>query len=351
MNDITSDSSSPATWLILAPFFTTESQWIDDFCNREDIKFVKICPKKPPNSWHMRGATTPFAEWFSLFSYVHRSLKNKSDGIITCFPQLAFITALMLIIQRKKKIPLIAWNFNLGSLSNKWKGFLAGLILQRVDRFIVHSRAEIKSYASWLEIDESRFSFVPLQRGQVPDIAYDSISTPYIVSMGSANRDYKTLIEAVKDLNIPVVIVAKKTLLDNIPDLPQLTKRHGLNEEECLAILKNAKINIVPLLDREVASGQVTFITSMTMGVATIATRCVGTVDYILNGETGFLIAPHDSSALKNTIAKLWNSDLLRTSIATQGKKYAEEHFSDHVAGQNLSSIIDQTLQNKKTKI
>lgn len=330
--------------LILAPFFGSDSRWIDDFCDRTDLEF-----RKPPFAgqlapWHTRGNTTPLAEWLGYLRYTQRAMAWQPDCVVTSFPQLALVAAGLMPFKGNCRTRLIAWNFNLGSLSSRWKGRLAGKVLARIDRFVVHARSEIGSYAGWLGLDEARFRFVPLQRGRIGEVAASPIEKPYIVSMGSANRDYLTLVDAVAGIGIRTVLIAGKNLLDSLPERPDLVKLHGLTYQECNNILGGAELSVVPIASTQTASGQVTFTTSMRMGVATVATRCVGTVDYLRDGETGVLVPPGDARALRRAIEALWCDDALRRRIAAAGRRHADEHFSDEAAGRHLAEAIDEVL-------
>ena len=106
--------------------------------------------------------------------------------------------------------------------------------------------------------------------------------------MGSANRDYVTLVNATLGTGIKTVIIVKKSMIDQMPEHPDLVKLSNLTAEECRNILGGAELNIVPISSANTAAGQVTFTTSMSMGIPTIATRCVGTVDYIQDWRTVF---------------------------------------------------------------
>lgn len=330
--------------LVLAPFFSGEGTWIDDFCERPDFSFQKLPYPHRAKPWHGRGAVTPLAEWLAHFKYVRGALRLKPDCIVTSFPQLALVAA-ALLLGRRRGVGLVAWNFNLGSIGNRWKGRLAGLLLRRVNRFVVHARSEVSSYARWLAVEQERFCFVPLQRGKViASGPANVVEGPYIVSMGSANRDYLTLVEAVLGTGITTVVIAKRELIDALPDHPQLLKLSGLTQAECNDILAGARVNVVPLRATPTAAGQVTFITSMRMGIATVATHCVGTEDYIEDGVTGFLVPPGDVEMLRRRITALWNDVGLRNSIGSAGGAHAELHFSDEAAGRYLSGVIDAAL-------
>lgn len=337
--------------LVLAPYFSEEGTWIDDFCVRPDLEFRKAPYPVRVKSWHARGARTPLGEWWEHLRYVREALKWRPDCIVTSFPQLALVASALLMFGGRRNTALVAWNFNLGSMKKGWIGMLAGQLLVRVDRFVVHARSETVSYARWLRCDEAKFRFVPLQRGELEVAPVHPISGPYVVSMGSANRDYPTLVQAVLAAGIKTVIIAKPSLLSSLPDHPLLVKLSGLAQAECNAILAGARANVVPLLATRTASGQVTFITSMRMGIPTIATDCVGSVDYIEDGVTGFLVPPGDAEALSARILMLLRNDGLALRIGNAGQAYAERHLSDEAAGGYLSDVIDEVLSLKGHRI
>jgi glycosyltransferase involved in cell wall biosynthesis len=332
---------------ILAPFLSDPHDvWIDSFCNRPDFEFTKeFFPASDRRSWHERhGTRTPIAQWLSLLKYARASLKGTPDCIITCMPQLALAAAALSSFGDNSTVPLIAWHFNIGSISNQWKGYFAGRILRRVDRFVVHARSEIKDYAEWLGLDEGNFRFVPLQRADFDNVKPSPIEKPYIVSMGSANRDYKTLVDAARGTGIKTVIIAKKAISDSLPDHPDLLKLTNLTAEECRNILGGAEMNIVPISSTSTAAGQVTFITSMSMGIPSIVTRCVGSVDYIHDWKTGVLVEPGDIAALRQAIQTLWRDQAMRLRIGEEGCNYARENLSDEAAGRSLAEMIDDVF-------
>ena len=339
---------TPMKWIILAPFFSSDARWLDDFCDRPDLEFKKIFPENLAGSWHSRGSVTPLDEWLAHIRHVRKGMRESFDGVITCFPPLAFVAAIALVLLRRKDARLIAWNFNLGSLDNKKKGQVAGLILRRVDRFVVHARSEISSYSAWLNIDPSKFVFVPLSGIEPTDVRPSPIEGFYIVAMGSANRDYRTLVEAVRGSGIKTIIIAKKSELDELDDLPNLVKLSGLSRTECFAYMKGAAINVVPVKPTDQASGQVTLITSMFMGVPTIVTECPGAVDYICHDETGLLVRPKNHEALRSAILSLRNDQNFRQRLADSARRYALEHLSDPAAGRNLAQVIDDVVRRSK---
>jgi glycosyltransferase involved in cell wall biosynthesis len=341
-NRVTEKARKQERWIVVAPFMSGGQPWISDWCKNPNVVFEKVPRKKRPISWHKRGSITSLGEWIEFFSYARRALATRPKGIITCFPQLALVAALWLTLTRRKHIRLIAWTFNIGSTANRWKGRIAGLILRRVDKFIVHSRGEIDHYASWLGVDREKFSFVYLQRGNFSRPRSRTGSEKYILSMGSANRDYRTLLKAVEGLSVPLVIVSKKSELRDLEMHSNVRMLSGLNNDECRSLLAGAVMNVVPLRDVETAAGQVTLVTSLRMGVATIVSRGVGSIDYVDHGKTGILVEPASVPELKNAILQLWNDQQLRENIALAGKRKAQLYFSDEAAGKSLGRIVEE---------
>ena len=78
-----------------------------------------------------------------------------------------------------------------------------------------------------------------------------------------------------------------------IVEAPPAVVRQGLSAAQCNELAQRARLCVVPVANRETASGQVTVIDSMMFGRATIATRCVGTVDYIDHGVDGATGSPY----------------------------------------------------------
>ena len=130
-----------------------------------------------------------------------------------------------------------------------------------------------------------------------------------------------------------------------MPEHPDLLKLANLTAEECRNILGGAEMNIVPVSSTRTAAGQVTFITSMSMGIPTIATRCVGSVDYIQDWETGVLVEPGDTTALRQAIETLWRDQALRLRLGEAGRNYAQDHLSDQAAGRHLAEVIDEVFR------
>ncbi len=332
-------------WNVAAPFFHDlrgDSRWIDDFVPSERFQFRKVpVPQQATGSWHNRaGRGTPIAGWRRYWRQASAGLRD-ADGLVTVFPQLAAMAGLQRRLS-KRDIPIIAWCFNVGAFPGGIKRAVAQAALGRIDRFVVHSSFEVGMLARFLSISEERVCFVPLQRAAIPVAAEECRDAPFIVAMGSANRDYPTLVEAARITGLPVTIIASSRLITGL-DLPaNVTARSGLSPEECRVLAQQARFSIVPLTNAREASGQVTVIEAMRMNRAVIATASTGTADYIEHDRTGLLVPPGNAEILAAAMRRLWDDEVVRVRLATAASAFAQSHLSDEAAGIALGRILQE---------
>lgn len=304
----------------------------------------RLIPRRDPLanlSWHNRSSrVTGYGEWFGYWNQSAEAWEAAQGGIITVFPQLAAIVGLRQRVARKR-VPVVAWCFNVGACYPGVKQLLSRSALKDIDRFIVHSRREQVNCSQWLGLPLERFEFVPLQRAEIPVTYKEETTDPFILAMGSAHRDYPTLFEAVNKLGVRTVIVAGQHVLEGLTIPPQVEVRSGLTPQECYRLAQQARVNIVPLFNHETATGQVTIVEAMRMSRPVIATRCIGSEDYIKDGETGFLVEPSSVDDLVQAIDMLWNDHELRNRLGREAGRYAAENLSDEAVGAVLGRILD----------
>lgn len=328
-------------WNIAAPFFRSENSiWIDDCITDGSLVFEKIPRPTETQSWHSRKTTmTGLKGWAGHWKHAKLALSTPSDGIITLFPQLPVVSGLQMSIRGDER-PLIAWCFNLGACYPGIKQKLSKLALSRVSKFIVHSTAEVESYSAWLGLPPEKFVFVPLQRGQFKIEEEEESEDPFILSVGSAKRDYTTLFKAVEPLGYKTIVIASELAIQNLKVPKNVSVLHNIPHEECRRYVQRARINIVPIDNDQTASGQVTVIEAMKFGRPVIASKCIGTIDYVSSGEDGILVEPKSVEELTAQIERLWSDSNLRRQLGQAAKTTADNRYSDNAAGESLRRIL-----------
>ncbi|MBC2660947.1 glycosyltransferase [Novosphingobium flavum] len=341
----TDPPAATRTWLIAAAFFTSQQdRWIDDFVPAESgHRFRKIPSPVHDQSWHERKTRhAGMGEWASHWAQI-RNLFAKlgpKDGIITAFPQLGLVAAVRKLLFWRRN-PLIAYCFNIGAPPGRWQRLVGRVAFRACTLIVVHSTAEIQLVSRWFSLPPDRIRFLPLQSGAI-DPPPPPVGEPYVVAMGSANRDYAVLVKAAAMTGLRTIIVASPRLVDQLDRPPNVEFRHGLSMEECRSLAVGARLSVVPLVDGEASSGQITLIEAMRLGCPVVATATIGTVDYVRDGQTGYLVRPGDAVALAEAMQRLWDEDDLRRDTAARAQAYAETELSDEAAGRRLLALLDE---------
>jgi glycosyltransferase involved in cell wall biosynthesis len=80
----------------------------------------------------------------------------------------------------------------------------------------------------------------------------------------------------------------------------------------------------------------------MWLGRPLIASRCIGTEDYINSGVDGLLVHPRDPHELRQAIAKLWDDSEARVRMGRAAHERAVAQYSDEMAGAALARILNR---------
>jgi glycosyltransferase involved in cell wall biosynthesis len=334
-------------WTIAAPFFhaadMAEARWLDDFVAGGAHTFTKVArnPQPSASSWHRRRSrVTPWREWLPFWQQAQSAWHLSQGGCITVFPQLAATVGLHKRLSSSNK-PLVAWCFNVGALYPGLKQTLTQQALRDTDRIVVHSSGERESVAKWLRLPIERLEFVRLQRAPIPVVAREDTERPFVLALGSAQRDYRVLFAAVARLGYRTVVVAAPHAVSGLPVPANVELQSALSPAACNRLAQQARLIVVPLVDSPTAAGQVTVVEALRMARPLITTRCIGTVDYVSDGRNGLLVPPGDVEALTAAIEHTWSDEQARASIAREAQAYAETHLSDEAAAAQLLRILN----------
>ncbi len=260
-------------------------------------------------------------------------------GVITSFPQLPIAIGLRKRLA-SSSIPLVAWTFNLGRLYPGLRRRLSRVALQAVDRFIVHSRAEVMVYSEWLGIPAERFQFVPFETATRRIEFPENLSEPFVVSIGSARRDYQLLFSVMAELRYPTVVVAAAHAVAGLRVPPNVTIRSGLSVEQCFELMQRARFNVIPVANQTTASGQVTLLDAMMFARPVIVTSCPASVDYVTHGKDALLVRHADHADLKMMMQRLWEDEPLRQALGAAARQTALATFSEEAIGIVMSRIL-----------
>ena len=175
-------------------------------------------------------------------------------------------------------------------------------------------------------------------------------SSTYIFSGGKSGRDYRTLIAAVEQIKLPLVLVTTKNPatgengVEGVTIPPNVRIIEGVPIYTFRDLMEGAKFVVIPLKSIHSPEGQTVLVEAMAMEKAVIVTKAAGTVDYIIDGETGLFVEAGNINNLKAKIIYLEHNPGEIERLGKNAKRYAEEMFSEQVFAKRFITLLDEIL-------
>ncbi len=158
----------------------------------------------------------------------------------------------------------------------------------------------------------------------------------------------------IPNLRIWIVGDAAKNKQDYKQDLKTLCKKLGIAErvdflghqKDIASILSKMNVLVLSTITEE-AFGRV-IIESQAAGVPVVATRVGGVIDIIKDNETGILVNPADSEAIKDAVIRLYNDASLANNFALNARSHVEKNFNLENMYQKTLSVYKKTVVKKR---
>jgi glycosyltransferase involved in cell wall biosynthesis len=266
-----------------------------------------------------------------------------------------FMLFLVKYVLRLKKPKWAIYNTYLSNLLKRnQKGLKAWIIRKAVwsaDAIISPSLAQ-KNYLTSVGFPPEKNFYVPygvdydfynhVSEGKNP------IEGRYIFSAGrDVGRDYKTLIEAVKDLPIRLVVAALPRNLADVGPLPANVTVSYFKPSQMPTLYRGAEFVVIPTIPEEKmagsdCSGQYVLLESMSVGKAVITSERFTLSDYFTSGIHGVTVPPEDIAALREAIMDLWNDPTRAKSLGERGREKVKENFTMEVFSNKLAKIFHE---------
>lgn len=184
------------------------------------------------------------------------------------------------------------------------KTALYRLAARRSLGILTNSSLEVESVIRRCGISRERVTYVPMHTNiRRPHL--EERDEEFVLSAGRTWRDYPLLLEALRRLSVPAVIICGRRDLCRISVPDNVTVLREVNRDLYLDFLGRCRLVALPLLPVERATGQVVVLEAMALGKPVVATRVSGTVDLVVDARTGYLVPPGDAAALAAAIGSL----------------------------------------------
>jgi glycosyltransferase involved in cell wall biosynthesis len=259
------------------------------------------------------------------------SRRKKYDVVVSWGERLGLPLAAILKATRSRTphIALFSW------ISTPGKAALLRRVHSHIHRIVVWSSIQHDFAVNRLGIPASRVVELRwLVDQQFWRPMNTSTPTDTICAVGREMRDYSTLIEAIRDGNVPCHIAAKVDVGKKDQWMTDLREARGLPPHitvgskpylELRALYARSRFVVIPLYSTDTDNGVTVMTEAMAMGKAVICTRVDGQRDVLEDGVNGLFVPPGDPRALKETIEYLWTHPEECERMGRAGRKRIEE--------------------------
>lgn len=228
--------------------------------------------------------------------------------------------------------------------TNTWVGKFYKKILPMADIFTAYAQIEIDFFEKEMGIKSGKIIYMPL----ATDFHYFSkrskLKREIILAVGTEQgRDYKTLFEAVKDINIPIEVACHP---DNIKGLsiPSNVKVHlNIPVDKVLKLYQRSIISVVPCFERFRSSGQMVLLESAAAGLPIIASEIKGLTSAFKfeNGRHLLYSKPQNPTSLKDLIILILKDRKLAMRLAKNASNLVKSEYTTYHLAKKLSQFIE----------
>lgn len=306
----------------------------EDALNATSIDYSHLSQLAGRRGRFMRRLPKPVALSVEVWSR-----RKEYDVVLSWGERLAFPLALLLSLsprRRLRHIAILMWPFDASPSTPKRlvkQRLFPFLARHGIDRLCIPAPLQRRLVVEQWRIPTERI--VPVQ-WFVDTRFWRPIPSDQdmICSVGREMRDYATLIEALRGLDIPCHIATGTGVLSGVfgsadprarnvegNQLPVGVTTGPKSFTELRGLYARSLMVVVPILPSESDNGVSTVVEAMAMGRAVISTNTAGKADILEHGINCLLVPPGDPDALRGAILDLWNDRDRCARLGAAGRK------------------------------
>jgi glycosyltransferase involved in cell wall biosynthesis len=288
-----------------------------------------------------------------LLAWVCFRQRRQYDAVFTDGEQVGLPLALLCRLTWRRPFPhvMIAHILSVPKKERLYRAFRLG---RYVDTMVVYSTAQRHYVCSRLGFPSGRVVLTPFtvdttffspERVEAHPGPRQTIS-----SAGLEFRDYPTLMEAVRGLDVRVVIAAASpwsTRPDStegaaVPDNVEVCR---LGFADLRQLYADSDVVVMPLYDVEFQAGVTTILEAMAMAKPVVCSRSRGQTDIVVDGENGVYVEPGDPLALGKALQELLADPEAIRRLGAAGREFAVRACDVGVYAARLATAVDAAIQ------
>lgn len=167
--------------------------------------------------------------------------------------------------------------------------------------YVVLSTDELHSFPGTWRVDKRRVHVSPFY-WTLPDHSPEIVPGAGVFAGGNAQRDYPTLLSAIRPLTFATVTVAANWRPESEP-VPAHVDLRTVSPERFRELLRSSSVVVTPMVGGSIRSaGQQTFLSAMSLDKITVTSDVPGVRDHVDDGVNGIVVPPGDPQLLRDAI-------------------------------------------------
>jgi glycosyltransferase involved in cell wall biosynthesis len=171
----------------------------------------------------------------------------------------------------------------------------------------------------------------------------------FILAVGDANRDYITLIKAIKDLNVKLIIATRNLSFRGkfsykLQDLIMFKNNNiyikEVSIDELKKLYEKAKLVVLPLIPSLTGAGVTALLEAFSMSKPVIVSDSPGLKEYCMNDINCIVIKPYDWKSLQMAVLNLLNDDKKRKRLGVNARNFILENYSTKKTAEKIYNNI-----------
>jgi glycosyltransferase involved in cell wall biosynthesis len=235
-------------------------------------------------------------------------------------------------------------------------------IQSHIDKFLCYATRQEKFIEERWKVPDDRAIFTPFMvdadffslqnidpntklSDNLADLA--QIQKPILCAVGLEFRDYPTLLEAVKGLDVHVVVAAgspwsKRSDSTEGQELPANVTVRRFTQFDLRHLYAMSRFMVMPLLENDFQAGVTALLEAMAMEKAIICSQTRGQTDVVVDGENGLYVTPEDPPSLRAAIESLLSHPEEAKRMGKNGRKRIEEEMSLDQYIERLNRYVEE---------
>lgn len=229
--------------------------------------------------------------------------------------------------------------------TNSWAGKFYKKILPSADVFTSYSQVETNFFENEMKVPKGKIKYMPLGTDWHYFSKPSKQKRDIICAIGvDSGRDYKTLFEAVKNLDIQVEVACHESNLKDLKIPQNVTIHFNIPIQKVKEIFDRSLISIVPCFERNRSAGQMVLLESSSASLPVIASQIKGITGAFKFQDRKHLLftKPQDARDLRKKIDFLLENPQIRKELGSNASNFVKNNYTTKHLAINLARFIDK---------